>query len=84
MSEASKRIYVGTLKGVGRIYQQTFVDNYSKLLIANFNNKSRKLNIEDINRWRSYRNDQLIDLVTRQSPAFSTMPWTSQHLVFSG
>ena len=23
--------YVGTLKGVGRIYQQTFVDTYSKV-----------------------------------------------------
>ncbi|MEW8214742.1 MAG: IS481 family transposase, partial [Candidatus Thiodiazotropha endolucinida] len=26
--------YVGTLKGVGRIYQQTFVDTYSKLAFA--------------------------------------------------
>ena len=26
--------YVGTLKGVGRIYQQTFVDTYSKVAIA--------------------------------------------------
>ena len=24
-------LYVGTLKGVGRIYQQTFVDTYSKI-----------------------------------------------------
>ena len=26
--------YVGTLKGVGRIYQQTFVDTYSKVAAA--------------------------------------------------
>ncbi len=26
--------YVGTIKGVGRIYQQTFVDTYSKVAMA--------------------------------------------------
>lgn len=26
--------YVGTIKGVGRIYQQTFVDTYSKWTVA--------------------------------------------------
>jgi hypothetical protein len=26
---------VGNLKGVGRIYQQTFVDTYSKVVVAN-------------------------------------------------
>ena len=26
--------YVGTLKGVGRVYQQTFVDTYSKVAFA--------------------------------------------------
>jgi len=26
--------YVGTLKGVGRVYQQTFVDAYSKIAFA--------------------------------------------------
>src|SRR5580692_3872228 len=29
---AQDTFYVGTLKGVGRIYQQTFLDTYSKLL----------------------------------------------------
>lgn len=33
--------YVGTLKGVGRIYQQTFVDTYSKVAFANlYTNKT--------------------------------------------
>jgi len=26
--------YVGTLKGVGRVYQQTFLDTYTKLAFA--------------------------------------------------
>ena len=28
---AQETVYVGTLKGVGRIYQQTFIDTYSKV-----------------------------------------------------
>ena len=28
---AQDTFYVGTLKGVGRIYQQTFIDTYSKV-----------------------------------------------------
>jgi transposase InsO family protein len=28
--------YVGTIKGIGRIYQQTFVDNYSKVAACKF------------------------------------------------
>lgn len=31
---AVNTFYVGTLKGVGRIYQQTFVDTYSKMAFA--------------------------------------------------
>lgn len=31
---AQDTFYVGTLKGVGRIYQQTFIDTYSKLAFA--------------------------------------------------
>ncbi len=28
---AQDTFYIGTLKGVGRIYQQTFIDTYSKV-----------------------------------------------------
>ena len=28
--------YVGTLKGVGRVYQQTYIDTYSKVALAKF------------------------------------------------
>ena len=31
---AQDTFYVGTLKGVGRVYQQTFVDTYSKMPFA--------------------------------------------------
>jgi hypothetical protein len=27
-------IYVGTLKGMGRIHQQTFIDTYTKIALA--------------------------------------------------
>lgn len=32
--EAQDTYYVGTIKGVGRIYQQTFIDTYSKVAFA--------------------------------------------------
>ena len=31
---AQDTFYVGTLKGVGRIYQQTFIDTYAKVAFA--------------------------------------------------
>ena len=38
------------------------------LVVANFNNKPQKLNIEEIGSWGRYRNGQLMDVHTRQSP----------------
>lgn len=32
--DSQDTFYVGTMKGVGRIYQQTFVDTYSKVAFA--------------------------------------------------
>ena len=32
---AQDTFYVGIMKGVGRIYQQTFIDTYSKVTFAN-------------------------------------------------
>ena len=32
---AQDTFYVGNMKGVGRIYQQTFIDTYSKVAFAN-------------------------------------------------
>ena len=31
---AQDTYYVGTIKGVGRIYQQTFIDTYSRVATA--------------------------------------------------
>ena len=33
-AQAGDTFYVGTLKGVGRIYQQTFIDTYAKVAFA--------------------------------------------------
>lgn len=39
--------YVGTLKGVGRIYQQTFVDTYSKVAVAKLYTEKNALTAAD-------------------------------------
>lgn len=40
--------YVGTLKGVGRIYQQTFVDTYSKVAFAKLYNMKTPITAADM------------------------------------
>lgn len=40
--------YVGTLKGVGRIYQQTFVDTYSKVAVAKLYTTKNALTAADL------------------------------------
>ncbi len=40
--------YVGTLKGVGRIYQQTFVDTYSKVAFAKLYDRKNALVAADL------------------------------------
>lgn len=40
--------YVGTLKGVGRIYQQTFVDTYSKVACAKLYNQKTPITAADL------------------------------------
>jgi transposase InsO family protein len=41
---AQDTFYVGTMKGVGRIYQQTFIDTYSKVAFAKlYDRKTRSL-----------------------------------------
>jgi transposase InsO family protein len=40
--------YVGTLKGVGRIYQQTVVDTYSKVAIAKLYNTKTPITAADV------------------------------------
>ena len=40
--------YVGTLKGVGRIYQQTFIDTYSKVVFAKLYDRKRPVTAADL------------------------------------
>ncbi len=40
--------YVGTLKGVGRIYQQTFIDTYSKVGFAKLSDRKTPLTAADL------------------------------------
>ncbi len=40
--------YVGTLKGVGRIYQQTFVDTYSKVAFCKLYNMKTPITSADL------------------------------------
>ena len=40
--------YVGTLKGVGRIYQQTFIDTYSKVAFAKLYDRKTPLTAADL------------------------------------
>ena len=45
---ARRTFYVGTLKGVGRVYQQTFVDTYSKVGFAKLYDRKTPLTAADL------------------------------------
>ena len=45
---AQDTFYVGTLKGVGRIYQQTFVDTYSKVVFAKLYDRKTPITAADL------------------------------------
>src|SRR5512142_3400999 len=45
---AQDTFYVGTLKGVGRIYQQTFIDTYSKVAFAKLYDRNTPLTAADL------------------------------------
>jgi len=45
---AQDTFYVGTLKGVGRIYQQTFIDTYSKVAMAKLYDRKTPLTAADL------------------------------------
>lgn len=52
--------YVGTLKGVGRVYQQTFVDTYSKVAAAKLYTTKAPLTAADI------LNDRVLPMFEKQ------------------
>lgn len=45
---AQDTYYVGTIKGVGRIYQQTFIDTYSKVVFAKLYDRKNALVAADL------------------------------------
>ena len=45
---AQDTYYVGTIKGVGRIYQQTFIDTYSKVAFAKLYTSKHPINSADL------------------------------------
>ena len=45
---AQDTFYVGNLKGVGRIYQQTFVDTYSKVALAKLYDRKTPITAADL------------------------------------
>jgi len=45
---AQDTFYVGTIKGVGRIYQQTFIDTYSKVAFAKLYDRKNALVAADM------------------------------------
>ena len=45
---AQDTYYVGTIKGVGRIYQQTFIDTYSKVAFAKLYDRKNALVAADV------------------------------------
>ncbi len=40
--------YVGTMKGVGRIYQQTFIDTYAKVAFAKLYDRKTPITAADL------------------------------------
>ncbi len=45
---ARRTPYVGTLKGVGRVYQQTFVDTYAKVGFAKLYDRKTPITAADL------------------------------------
>ena len=45
---AQDTFYVGTMKGVGRIYQQTFIDTYAKVAFAKLYDRKTALTAADL------------------------------------
>jgi len=64
---AQDTFYVGTLKGVGRIYQQTFIDTYSKVATAKLYDRKTPLTAADL------LNDRVVPLFEEHEIPLSRM-----------
>jgi hypothetical protein len=61
-SEAGDGFYVGNMKGVGRIYQQTFIDTYAKVAFAKLYDRKTPITAADdaieLRPFATFRNPQ--------------------------
>lgn len=62
---AQDTFYVGTIKGVGRIYQQTFIDTYSKVAFAKLYDQKTPITSADL------LNDRVVPFFERHEIALS-------------
>jgi transposase InsO family protein len=72
---AQDTFYVGNLKGVGRIYQQTFIDTYTKVAFAKLYDRKTPITAADL------LNDRLIPLFDSQGVTLLRMliDWGSEY-----
>ena len=64
---AQDTFYMGTLKGVGRLYQQTFIDPSSKVALAKLSERKTSLTAADL------LNDQGVPFVEAQAAPLSRL-----------
>jgi len=64
---AQDTFYVGTMKGVGRIYQQTFIDTYSKVVCAKLYDRKTPITAADL------VNDRVIPLFESHAVTLTRM-----------
>ena len=72
---AQDTYYVGNLKGVGRIYQQTFIDTYSKLALIKLYDRKHAITAADM------LNDRVLPFFEEQGVPLPTDTDRSRHRV---
>ena len=58
---AQDTFYVGTLKGVGRVYQQTFIDTYAKVAFAKLYDRKTPITAAEILNDCAFRSNVITD-----------------------
>jgi hypothetical protein len=76
---AQDTYYVGTIKGIGRIYQQTFIDTYSKVAFAKLYDRKNALVAAEM------LNDRIVPFFEEhQIPFLRVLTEEAQHTVAPG
>lgn len=86
---AQNTYYVGHIKGVGRIYQQTFIDTYSKVALAKLYDRKNALVAADmlndrIIPWLEQEGVKLLQVLTRSRNRILWKSRASRISVISG